>query len=301
MGDIVVGHDTLAPYLHNDPYLGAIVGRYANRIARGRFRLDGIEYQLATNDGANHLHGGVCGFDRQLWSARSIATSEGAGVRFTRVSASGEEGYPGRLDVSVTYLATHDGTLLLRYDATTDADTIINLTQHSYFNLAGERSTSVLDHELTVYADRYTPVEADLIPTGAIEAVTDTPFDFRTASTISSRVTRPHEQLRRAGGFDHNFVLNGGAQLAHAATLRDTASGRTLEIHTTEPGLQFYDGHLLDGRTTAAYGRVLQPHAGLCLETQHFPDSPNQPQFPSVTLERSARYQSLTMWRFGAT
>jgi aldose 1-epimerase len=301
LGDVVLGHGALEGYLHNPSYLGAIVGRYANRIAAGRFQLDGIAHQLATNDGANHLHGGTQGFDQQLWTAASFTMGDAAGVTFARTSPAGEEHYPGALRVEVSYLVTSIGAVVLQYHATTDLPTIVNLTQHTYFNLAGETSTSVLDHELTISADRYTPIAAGLIPTGEIASVEGTPFDFRTRATLGSRVQLADEQLRAAGGFDHNFVLaRAGDGVAAAATLRDPHTGRVLTIETTEPGLQFYGGHLLDGRTTGAYGRVFDRYAGLCLETQHFPDSPNQPQFPSVTLRPGETYQSTTIWRFAA-
>ena len=299
-GDVVLGYDALEPYLRNPAYLGAIVGRYANRIAGGHFELDGRERHLVTNDGPNHLHGGVDGFHRQLWTATPINSAEGAGVTFTRISPAGEERYPGTLRVAVTYRVT-SSTIELRYEATTDAPTIVNLTQHTYFNLAGHTSTSVLDHELTIYADHYTPVRTNLIPTGEIVEVDRTPFDFRTPAPLAQRVGENHEQLRAAGGFDHNFVLiRDGATLVRAAELRDPSSGRVLEIATTEPGLQFYAGHMLDGTARGAYGRVLERHAGLCLETQHFPDSPHHPHFPSVTLQPGERYESVTIWRFRA-
>ena len=300
-GDVVLGHGSLEPYLHNAPYLGAIVGRYANRIAGGRFQLDGVAYQLAANDGLNHLHGGVYGFDRQLWTATPIDSPDGTGVRFARISPAGEERYPGTLQVEVSYVAISPDTIELRYEAATDAPTLVNLTQHTYFNLAGETSAGVLDHELTIHADRYTPVRGDLIPTGERAGVEGTPFDFRTPARIGVRLQAQDDQLRAAGGFDHNYVLSrGNSGLARAATLRDPLSGRMLELHTTEPGLQFYSGHLLDGRSIGAYGRVLGPYAGLCLETQHFPDSPNQPSFPPVTLRPGERYRSRTSWRFTA-
>jgi aldose 1-epimerase len=302
LGDVVLGYPAIEPYLHNESYFGAIVGRYANRIAGGTFRLDGLAYQLATNDGPNHLHGGMHGFDRRLWVATHVCTPDAAGVTFTRTSAAGEEQYPGTLEVAVSYLLSANGTVALRYEATTDAPTIVNLTQHTYFNLAGEASTSVLDHELTIHAGRYTPVGKTLIPTGVIARVDGTPFDFRTPTRLGARVQLDDEQLHAAGGFDHNFVL-GDAQpeLALAAKLHDAHSGRVLEISTTEPGLQFYAGHLLDGRTTGAYGRVFSRYAGLCLEPQHYPDSPNHPRFPSVTLRPGERYTSATTWRFTAS
>jgi aldose 1-epimerase len=299
LGDVVLGHASLEPYLSNRSYFGAIVGRYANRIAGGRFSLDGIAHQLDANDGPNHLHGGRRGFDRRLWTAEPTITPDGAGVVFRRTSPAGEERYPGALQVAVSYVVTAEGTITLGYDAVSDAATIVNLTQHTYFNLAGETSTSVLDHDLVIHADRYTPVGVDLIPTGELATVESTPFDFRKPVRLGARVELQHDQLRAAGGFDHNFVLaSRSGRLSPAAELRHHASGRVLQVATTEPGLQFYSGHLLDGSTTGAYGRVFARYAGLCLETQHFPDSPNQPRFPSVTLRPGQRYKSVTTWRF---
>jgi aldose 1-epimerase len=299
-GEVILGFSSLEPYLRNQPYFGAIVGRYANRIASGRFVLDGVEHQLALNDGPNHLHGGLRGFDQQHWSAAPVTTNEGAGVRFTRTSPDGEEHYPGELTCHVTYLLTSPATVELRYEAVTDAPTIVNLTQHSYFNLGGEASPSVLDHELTIHASYYTPVERTLIPSGPVASVDGTPFDFRRPVSLRSVVGATHDQLTIAGGFDHNFILHRPvAGVVPAATLHDPRSGRLLQISTTEPGLQFYGGHLLDGTITGAYGRVFSRYAGLCLETQHYPDSPHRPDFPSVELRPSNRYRSITRWQFG--
>lgn len=301
MGDVVLGHQSLEEYLPNRPYLGAIVGRCANRLDHGRFDLDGHAYRLATNDGAHHLHGGTRGFDQQVWAATEIRDPEGIGVRFTRTSPAGEEHYPGALHVAASYLLTEDDTVVIRFDATCDEATIVNLTQHSYFNLAGESSSSVLDHRLTIHADAYTPVQDGLIPTGEIVPVEETPFDFRKPAAIGERLQLDHQQLRRGLGFDHNFVLaaNSGA-VSPAAELFDPSTGRLLRIATSEPGLQFYGGQLLDGRSSDAYGRVLRPHAGLCLETQHFPDAPNQPAFPSITLRPGHIASSTTIWQFSA-
>jgi aldose 1-epimerase len=299
LGDVVLGHASLDRYLQNPSYFGAIVGRYANRIAGGRFPLDGITYRLAANDGVNHLHGGSRGFDQRVWAAKPVRTGDAAGVVFARTSPAGEEHYPGTLRVAVGYLLATTGSIRLSYHATTDAPTIVNLTQHTYFNLAGETSTSVLDHEVTIFADEYTPVAETLIPTGELAPVAGTPFDFRTSARLGPRLLREDEQLRTAGGFDHNFVLRRSTgALAPAAELRDAETGRLLRVATTEPGLQFYGGHFLDGRTRGAYGRPLDRHAGLCLETQHFPDSPNQPRFPAVTLRPGERYRSVTTWEF---
>ena len=298
---MVLGYDCLEQYVVNPAYFGAIVGRYANRIAGGRFELDGNRYRLAANDGPNHLHGGIHGFDRQVWAAAPIRSGDAAGVAFTRTSPAGEEHYPGTLHVSVSYLVAPDGVVVLRYEATTDAPTIVNLTQHTYFNLAGETSTSVLDHELQISAEEYTPVGATLIPTGEIASVDGTAFDLRTPAHLGGRIRMSNEQLETAGGFDHNYVLKRpGEGLTQAAELRDAQTGRVLKIATTEPGVQLYAGQLLDGRTFGAYGRRFDRHAGLCLETQHFPDSPNHPNFPPVTLRPGGRYRSVTTWTFSA-
>lgn len=295
--DVVLGHDRLEPYFRNPAYLGAVVGRYANRIAGGRFELDGLEHQLATNDRGQHLHGGIVGFDQLLWTAQPIETRDGCGVLFSRTSPAGEEQYPGTLKVRVAYLLSGD-TVIIRYLAVTDAATIVNLTQHTYFNLAGQTSRSTLDHELTIHADAYTPVDDALIPSGELARVQGTPFDFTRPIAIGAQLC-DHDQLRLGHGYDHNLVLRGGSEgeLAAAATLRDPASGRALDIATSEPGLQFYGGQLLDG-AVGAYGRVFDPYAGLCLETQHFPDSPHHAQFPSVTLRPGERFRSVTAWRF---
>jgi aldose 1-epimerase len=297
--DVVLGYPALEPYLTNDSYLGAVIGRYANRIAGGRFVLGGVSYQLATNDGANHLHGGVLGFDQHLWTAAVVEAPGAVGVALSRTSPSGEEHYPGALSAVVTYLLTSDNTLLIHYEATTDAATHANVTQHTYFNLAGEGSASVLDHILTIHADRYTPVGTTLIPTGVMASVKDSPFDSQSPQPIGTRLPDPDQQLAIAGGFDHNWVLGTSPRLLPpAARLQDPSSGRVLDIATTEPGLQFYVGQWLDGSSVGAYGRRFSAHSGLCLEAQHFPDSPNQPDFPSTVLEPGQRYRSTTSWRF---
>jgi aldose 1-epimerase len=300
MGDIVLGFDDLAGYLASHPYFGAVVGRYANRIAGGSFSLDGRTYTLAVNNGPNHLHGGVRGFDAVVWTAEPIDRSDGAGVVLRYGSPSGEEGYPGNLQVTVTYLLTDDDALIIDYAATTDAPTPVNLTQHSYFNLAGDPTHDILDHVLTMDANRYTPVDNQLIPTGELASVTGTPFDFSTPHPIGERIDADHEQLRIGNGYDHNFVLTAnGGDLARAATVFEPVTGRTLEVLTTEPGVQFYTGNFLDGTLTGKAGLRYAQRSGFCLETQHFPDSPNQPAFPSTILRPGTEYRSRTVWRFG--
>jgi aldose 1-epimerase len=298
--DIVLGYDSLDGYLEKPEYFGSIIGRYANRIARGRFVLDGTEYRLATNDGPNHLHGGIRGFDKVVWQAEPVESARGAGVVFTRTSPDGEEGYPGTVSVRVTYTLTDRNELHVEYEATTDKPTPINLTQHSYFNLAGEGSGDILGHRLTLHASRYTPVDATLIPTGEIAPVEGTPFDFRTPAAIGQRIDEPHEQLRRGRGYDHNYAIDRqGDGLVQAARVVEPRSGRTLEVSTTEPGIQFYSGNFLDGTVVGKSGHVYGHRTGFCLETQHFPDSPNQPAFPSTILRPGERYRSHTVYAFG--
>ena len=300
LDDIVLGHDAAAPYVaNNDPHFGAIVGRYANRIAKGRFALDGKTYQLSINNGPNHLHGGVKGFDNVLWRGEPVQEDRGAGVAFTYTSRDGEEGYPGTLTARVTYTLTQKNELIVDYHATTDAPTMINLSQHSYFNLAGQGARDVLDHELQLFADRFTPVDDALIPLGELAPVEGTPFDFRKPTTIGARIDRDHVQIRRGRGYDHNFVLTRAADgLQRAARVVERSSGRTMEVATTEPGVQLYTGNFLDGAITGKQGRVYQRRFGFCLETQHFPDSPNKPSFPSTVLRPGAEYRSRTVFTF---
>jgi aldose 1-epimerase len=300
LDDVVLGFEGLDGYLQGTPYFGAVVGRYGNRIAGGRFTLDGREYRLATNNGPNHLHGGVRGFDKVLWSAESSGTDSTAAVTFTYTSPSGEEGYPGTVVAHVTYTLDNDNELRVDYRATSDAATPINLTQHSYFNLAGAGSGDILGHELMIAADRYTPVDSTLIPTGQIAPVEGTPLNFRMPAAIGARIDARHEQLRHGGGYDHNFVLNRAAPgLVLAARVYEPTTGRTLEISTTEPGIQFYSGNFLDGTITGKDGRVYGHRSGFCLETQHYPDSPNQPRFPTTILRPGEEYGSTTVFAFG--
>jgi aldose 1-epimerase len=302
LGDVVLGYDDLGGYLRETPYFGAIIGRYGNRIGGARFELDGAPYTLAANDGENHLHGGVVGFDKVLWDARAFQEEEGVGVVFSRVSLDGEEGYPGNLAVEVTYTLTNQDELVFDYSATTDAPTPVNLTQHSYFNLSGHHSGDILGHRLTLFASRFTPVDQGLIPTGALEPVEGGPFDFTTPGTIGERIGEDHPQIALGGGYDHNWVLDrtaaGDGGLAIAARVEEPTSGRIMEVLTTEPGVQFYAGNFLDGTITGKGGAVYHHRNGFCLETQHFPDSPNQNAFPSTILRPGEEYRSRTVYRF---
>jgi aldose 1-epimerase len=290
--DVVLGFDGLEPYFQNPAYFGAIIGRYANRIANGEFTLDGHSYSLARNNGANALHGGVCGFDKRLWQAEE----QEDGLQLSYVSEDGEEGYPGKLSVKVTY-TLRDNTLGIEYFAVTDQPTIVNLTNHSYFNLAG--AGSVLDHELQLAADYFLPVLASQIPAGDLRSVAGTPFDFRSSRRVGASISASDQQLSIGKGYDHNWVLRHGAgEFACAAVLLEPHSGLTLEVHTDQPGVQFYAGNLLDGSIIGKHGRAYQQHAGLCLETQHYPDSPHHPDFPSTVLRPPEVFRSRTEFVF---
>ena len=302
LGDIVLGYDSLAGYLKATPYFGAIIGRYGNRIGHAQFTLDGTTYRLPANDGPNTLHGGTVGFDKVVWDAEPFWTDSGVGVAFTHTSPDGDQGFPGKLEVRVTYTLTSTNELVVDYHATTDKATPVNLTQHSYFNLAGDGAGDVLGHVLWLGASRYTPVDSGLIPTGALAPVAGTPFDFTTATAIGARIAQDDEQLKRGRGYDHNFVLDRtGPGLVHAARAVEPTTGRTLDVFTTEPGIQFYSGNFLDGSITGKAGHVYRHRNGFCLETQHFPDSPNQPGFPSTILRPGAEYTSRTVFSFGVT
>ena len=303
LADIVLGFDKPDSYWADPPppFFGAIIGRYGNRIAKGKFSLNGKTYTLATNNGPNHLHGGNKGFDKQLWTIATKDSPAGSSAIFTRTSADGEEGYPGNLQVRVTYTLTDRNELVIEYHATTDKATPVNLTQHSYWNMAGEGSGDILGQQLTINADRYTPVDDTLIPTGELAPVQGTPFDFRQPTAIGARIDQNDPQLKNGKGYDHNWVLNRkGTGLELAARLTDPKSGRTLEITTTEPGLQFYSGNFLDGTIKGKGGHVYAHRTGLCLETQHYPDSPNQKNFPSTILQPGKSYDSKTVFTFSA-
>jgi len=306
LGEVVLGFDRLEDYLTKSRYFGAVVGRYGNRIAKGQFTIDGTTYHLATNNGPNHLHGGVKGFDKQLWQAEPFALEDHVGVTYSLTSRDGDEGYPGTLHARVTYALNPRNMLAVNYEAITDKATHVNLTQHSYFNLSGEGSGDILDHELTIHADRFTPVDSTLIPTGELAAVEGTPFDFRVPTTIGSRIDHYDAQLENGKGYDHNFVLNARSESSlsappHAARVVDPRSGRTLDVRTSEPGMQFYSGNFLDGSISGRQGHVYTRRSALCLETQHFPDSPNHEQFPSTLLRPGQHYRSRTVFAFGTT
>lgn len=294
--NLVLGFDRLADYETRSPYFGCIAGRYANRIAKGRFSLDGKTYQLATNNGVNALHGGVKGFDKQVWTAQTAEDQNEASLTLSYLSVDGEEGYPGNLQVTVVYTLTATNDLRIDYAAVTDAPTIINLTNHSYFNLAG--GGSIENHLLMLNADRYTPVDDTSIPTGELAPVDGTPFDFRTPTRIGDLIRTPHPQIIIGRGYDHNFVLNPADTDTLAARLHDPKSGRVLDVYTTEPGVQFYSGSFLDGSLVGSGGETYRQGDALCLETQHFPDSPNQPHFPSTVLRPGETFRSSTIFSF---
>lgn len=299
LGDVTLGYDSLDGYLKNSPYLGAIVGRYANRIGNAQFTLDGRTYKLAANNGPNTLHGGIKGFDKVAWRADPFQRENASGIVFTHTSPDGDEGFPGALAMRVTYTWTDRNELAFDFNATTDKATVINLTQHAYFNLAGEGSGDVLAHELTINADRYTPVDATLIPLGELASVADTPFDFRARTPIGRRIDADHPQIRLGNGYDHNYVVNRkGGELVLAARVEEPKTGRVMEVHTTEPGMQLYTGNFLDGSIIGKSERAYARRSGFCLETQHYPDSPNKPSFPTTTLRPGEEYRSRTVYTF---
>ncbi|MEZ4973012.1 MAG: aldose epimerase family protein [Cyclobacteriaceae bacterium] len=298
LGDIVLGYDNLEGYVSNNPYFGAIIGRYGNRIAKGEFELNGEIYHLKKNNGVNHLHGGIKGFDKVVWAAEEIELPDGAGVKLTYTSPDGEEGYPGKLDVTVKYLLMDDNSLVFEYNAVTDKTTIVNLTNHSYYNLADTKD-KILGHELLLNASQYLPVDSTLIPTG-IDSVSSA-FDFRVAKAVGRDIDSEDEQLKMGGGYDHCWVIDAkNDSLNFAASLYEPQSGRFMEVYTSEPGIQFYSGNFLDGTITGKENKIYVHRSGLCLETQHFPDSPNQPDFPEVVLNPGEQYFSKTVTKFSA-
>lgn len=297
--DVVLGFDSLQPYLDGHPFFGALVGRYGNRIAKAEFELNGQKYSLLKNDGPNHLHGGGKGFDKVIWSVKEVLSDSTAGLELQYTSKDGEEGYPGNLDVTVTYTLQNDNALRIDYLATTDKTTIVNLTNHSYFNLSGLQN-DILGHQVKIEADSLVAINETLIPKGALEPVKNTPFDFTTFQTIGARINDDsHEQIKNGGGYDHCWALrNTTGSLALAATAVDPVSGRQLEVYTTEPGVQFYTGNFLDG-SLQGKGKTYTKRYGFCLETQHFPDSPNQPQYPSTVLQPGEQYSTTTIFKLG--
>jgi len=299
--DVVLGFDKLEDYINKHPYFGAIIGRYGNRIAKGKFSIDGEDYTLALNNGPNSLHGGVKGFDKKLWQAKEVKKEDAVGLELSRLSVDFEEGYPGNLEVKITYWLNNRNEILMEYEATTDKKTVCNLTNHSYFNLAGAGSGDILGHELMIKAAHLTPVDETLIPTGELMPVEGTPFDFSTPTAIGARIEEDHDQLKFGGGYDHNFALKReGKGMELVASVFEAGSGRLLEVLTEEPGLQFYCGNFLDGSHIGKGGKVYNYRTGFCLETQHFPDSPNQENFPSTILEPGQVYKTKTVYRFSS-
>jgi aldose 1-epimerase len=297
LGDVVLGYDNLADYIKDSPYFGALVGRYGNRIAKGKFTLDGRQYTLATNNYPNALHGGLKGFDKVLWDAKVLTTPEGLGLKLEYVSKDGEEGYPGNLSVTAVYTLTEDNALKLEFTATTDKDTVLNLTHHSYFNLAGKGD--ILNHQVMIPANRFTPVDSTLIPAGELRPVDGTPFDFRRPTAIGARIAQDDEQLKFAGGYDQNWVVDKPAgQLGLMARVFEPTTGRVMEVLSNEPGLQFYSGNFLNGSNKGKGGWVYQRRSGFCMEPQHFPDSPNQPSFPSVVLKPGQVFHNTIIYQF---
>ncbi len=301
LGDVVLGFDTLEPYVERNPFFGCLVGRYGNRIGGARFALDGVEYELAQNNGPNHLHGGRQGFDKKLWASQAMETVDGPALKLAYTSPDGEENYPGTLSVEVVYTLTGDDALRIDYRATTDKPTVLNLTNHSYFNLSAGAADTIVDHELTLYADYFTPVDATLIPTGELRPVDGTPLDFRTATRIGARIDADDEQIRFGGGYDHNWVVDGPAgTLRPAAQVYEPGAGRVMEVLTSEPAVQFYAGNMMPPSMPGKGGRTYLRRGGLCLETQHYPDSPNQPHFPATTLRPGETYATTTVYRISA-
>jgi len=303
MDDIVLGYDKIADYEAGKNYFGAIIGRYGNRIGKAKFSIGKSNYTLAKNNGENTLHGGNVGFNKRVWTAKDVSAPTGKALQLTYLSKDGEEGFPGNLECKVVYTLTEQNSLKIEYSATTDKETVVNLTNHSYFNLAGQGSGDVLQHHLLLHADRFTPVDAGLIPTGELRPVKGTPFDFSTPTAIGARIDKDEEQIKLGMGYDHNFVLSRGIKngaLALAAVVHEPKTGRVLEVWTTEPGVQFYTGNFLDGTGTGKGGKPYARRNAFCLETQHFPDSPNHPAFPSTLLKPGAHYHTTTVYKFSA-
>jgi aldose 1-epimerase len=297
--DVVLGFDSLNSYLQKSPYFGALIGRYGNRIGKGKFSLDGKDYQLAQNNNGNSLHGGPNGFDKRFWNIEENPVSNGASLKLTYVSKDMEEGYPGTLNAQVIYHLTDNNELKIFYEATTDKPTIINLTQHTYFNLSGNSKSDILQHELFLDADKFVPVDNTLIPSGELKNVSETPFDFKTPTAIGSRIDKKDKQLEFGKGYDHCWALNTNGDTSKvAATLHDPASGRVMSVKTSEPGIQFYSGNFLDGTLTGKFNTVYKQRYGLCLETEHFPDAPNKKNFPPVVLKAGETYRTQTMYTF---
>jgi aldose 1-epimerase len=297
--DVTLGYDSLEEYLRGHYYFGCIVGRYANRIAAGKFTLQGKEYTLVKNEGDNHLHGGTRGFDKSIWQSEKLPDDTEQALTLKYYSQHGEEGYPGNLVVTVTYRLTDKNELRIDYEAQSDQSTVINLTHHSYFNLAGAGSGDILSHTLTIFADRFTPADSRLVPTGELRSVKGTPLDFTRPTSIGARIAQNDEQLMLADGYDHNWVIDKeDGELVLAARVFESQSGITMEVYTTEPGIQFYSGNFLDDRITGKAGQIYRHRGGFSLETQHFPDSPNRPEFPSTVLDPGGKYQQNTIYRF---
>jgi aldose 1-epimerase len=297
--DVVLGFDSLEDYLKDDPFFGALIGRYGNRIAKGKFSLDGVNYSLPVNNGLNHLHGGPNGFFNVFWNIEVVHDSSNPSLKLTYLSKDGEEGYPGNLNVEVIYTLSENNEVKIAYKAITDKKTVVNLTQHSYFNLSGNIKTDILNHELMMVADKFLPVDETLIPTGKLQDVKGTPFDFTSSKIIGARISDNDQQLKYGLGYDHCWVFSNMADsLKMVASLYEPVSGRYMEVFTTEPGIQFYSGNFLDGKLIGKKGVVYKHRSGLCLETQHFPDSPNQASFPSTVLNPGETYQTSTIYKF---
>lgn len=297
LANVTLSFPTVDGYLQRHPYFGSTVGRYGNRIAKGKFKIGEEEYTLATNNGANHLHGGIKGFDAVMWKGERVESADGGGIKFTRTSPDGEEGYPGNLDVTVTYTLTNNDELQIEYEAKTDKPTVVNLTNHNYWNLGGQGSGQILGHELMLNCDKYLPIDPTSIPTGELATVEGTPFDFREPHAIGDQINAIKQPPHETKGYDHCYVVNGKpGELRLAAKVTDPESGRTMEIHTTEPGIQLYCGNFLDG---SEGGNNFKQHEAFCLETQRFPDSPNRPEFPSTLLKPGETYKSTTVHKFG--